>query len=276
MIHQTAVVDPAAELADDVVIGPGCVITGPVKLGAGVTLMANVYLQGPLTVGERTRFWPGACVGTDPQDYKVKPGFPTAGVVVGADCLIREGATVHAATKTDVPTRLGDRVFMMVNSHVGHDALVGNDVILVNGALLAGHVEVGDRATLSGNSCVHQFCRVGRFAFASGGAVVTNDLPPFLMAQGRNALASVNMVGMRRNGFARADVTLVRRAFREVFRANAPRSEMVARLEALAREGEGGSSPALTEMVEFVRSCRKTIMPYRPQSGRTSDGEGDE
>ena len=88
MIHPSAVVDPSAELADDVTIGPGCVVVGPVRLGAGVQLMANVFLQGPLTVGERTRFWPGACVGCDPQDYKVKPGFPTAGVTIGSDCLI--------------------------------------------------------------------------------------------------------------------------------------------------------------------------------------------
>jgi UDP-N-acetylglucosamine acyltransferase len=280
-IHASAVVDPSAEIADDVVIGPGCVVVGPVKLAAGVQLLANVYLQGPLTVGERTRFWPGACIGSDPQDYKVKPGFPTAGVTIGADCLIREGVTVHAATKTDAPTRVGDRVFMMVNSHAGHDAQVGNDVILVNGAVLAGHVQVFDKATISGNAGIHQFCRVGRFAFISGMSAIATEVPPFCVTHSRNTLAGMNFVGMRRNGFSREDITLARKAYRETFRKNLPRAEMIARLEEIAKEGpgggvrEGGPCPAVVEMAEFVKSAKRPICPWRPAIGRRGD-DGDE
>ncbi|MDP1660871.1 MAG: acyl-ACP--UDP-N-acetylglucosamine O-acyltransferase [Phycisphaerales bacterium] len=283
-IHASAVVDPAAEIADDVTIGPGCIVTGPVKLSAGVSLLANVYLQGPLTVGERTRFWPGACIGSDPQDYKVKPGFPTAGVVIGTDCLIREGVTVHAATKVvgeggGGPTRIGDRVFMMVNSHAGHDAQVGNDVILVNGAVLAGHTQVFDKVTISGNAGIHQFCRIGRFAFISGMSAISTEVPPFCVAHSRNTLAGMNFVGMRRNGIAREDITLARRAYREVFRKNLARPLMIERLAALATEGPGGAAapcaPVL-EMLDFVKTAKRPICPYRPPiSRRESDDDHD-
>jgi UDP-N-acetylglucosamine acyltransferase len=268
LIHSSAVVDPSAEIADDVTIGPGCVVSGPVRLAAGVSLMANVFLQGPLTIGERTRIWPGACLGTDPQDYKVKPGFPTAGVVIGSDCLIREGVTVHAATKTDAPTRIGDRVFMMVNSHAGHDAQVGNDVILVNGAVLAGHTQVFDKATISGNAGVHQFCRVGRFAFISGMSAVATEVPPFCVTHSRNTLAAINLVGMRRNGFSREDITLTRRAFREVFKKNLPRPQMIEALAAIAKDGAGGQCAPVAEMLDFVKTAKRPICPYRVQPGR--------
>jgi UDP-N-acetylglucosamine acyltransferase len=275
-IHASAVVDPSAEIADDVTIGPGCVIVGPVKLAAGVSLLANVYLQGPLTVGERTRFWPGSSIGCDPQDYKVKPGFPTAGVTIGADCLIREGVTVHAATKTDTPTRIGDRVFMMVNSHAGHDAQVGNDVILVNGSVLAGHTQVFDKATISGNAGIHQFCRIGRFAFISGMSAISTEVPPFCVTHSRNTLAGMNFVGMRRNGFSRDDITLARRAYREVFRKNLPRPAMIETLAAIALQGAGGAAtpcaPVL-EMLEFVKTAKRPICPYRAPSRGTRDDD---
>lgn len=270
-IHPTAVIDPAAEIADDVTIGPGCILTGPVRLAAGVQLLANVYIQGPVSIGERTRLWPGAAIGCDPQDYKVKPGFPTAGVVIGSDCLIREGVTVHAATRTageGSPTTIGDRVFMMVNSHAGHDAQVGNDVIIVNGAVLAGHTQVMDKATISGNAGVHQFCRIGRFAFVSGMSAISTEVPPFCVTHSRNTLAAVNLVGMRRNGFSREDVTLTRRAFREVFKKNLPRPQMVETLAAIARDGPGGRCAPVAEMLEFVKTAKRPICPYRVQPGR--------
>ncbi|MFT3685920.1 MAG: acyl-ACP--UDP-N-acetylglucosamine O-acyltransferase [Phycisphaerales bacterium] len=271
LIHPSAVVDPSAEIADDVTIGPGCVVTGPVRLAAGVSLLANVFLQGPLTIGERTRIWPGACLGADPQDYKVKPGFPTAGVTIGADCLIREGVTVHAATKTDAPTRIGDRVFMMVNSHAGHDAQVGNDVILVNGAVLAGHTQVFDKATISGNCGIHQFVRIGRFAFISGMSAVATEVPPFCVTHSRNTLAAINLVGMRRNGFSREDITLTRRAFREVFKKNLPRPQMIETLAAIAKDGANGQCAPVIEMLEFVKTAKRPICPYRVQPGRGED-----
>lgn len=266
-IHPTAIVDARATLNAGVKIGPGCVIVGAVTLGEGVELVANVYLQGPLTIGARTRVWPGAALGCEPQDYKIKPGFPTAGVVIGEDCLIRECVTVHAATKVDVPTRLGDRVFMMVGSHAGHDALVSNDVILVNGSMLAGHTQVHERATISGNSAVHQFCRIGKFAMISGVSVITTEYPPYCVGAGRNSIAGINVVGMRRAGFSREDITQTRKAYREVFRKMLTRPVMIEKLTEM-----GQNCGPVMDMANFVREAKRAITPHRSPRAAGDDG----
>ena len=233
-IHPGAQVSPLAQLGAGVEIGPGCVVSPEARLGDGVKLLGNVYIDGPVDIGPRTIVYPFACLGFPPQDYKFTRGMPTAGVKVGADCIIREHVTIHAATKTASPTTTGDRCFLMVNSHMGHDAVIGNGVILVNGALLGGHVRVFDSATLSGNCCVQQFSRVGRLSFITGSVACTQDLPPFCTMGHRNTITGMNAVGMRRNGVPRDEITLVRRAMREAFREKVPRDEMVARLADLA------------------------------------------
>lgn len=255
-IHPTAIVSAEAELADDVQIGPNCVLTGPVRLAPGVRLIAGVYLQGPVEVGEGTILYPGACLGFEPQDYKFAPGSPTAGVKVGARCLIREHVTVHAATNQETPTTVGDGCFLMAYSHIGHDCRVGNRVILVNYAGLSGHCEIADNATLSGHVGVHQFVRIGRLAFLSGGAGVGMDVPPFCMVNERNRMGGLNLVGMRRNGISREEITEVRRAFRDCFRRPVPAHEMQAMLDERACR-----SPAVAEVAEFVRGTKRGICP---------------
>ncbi|MCU0688552.1 MAG: acyl-ACP--UDP-N-acetylglucosamine O-acyltransferase [Phycisphaerales bacterium] len=265
-VHPSCVIDSRVKLGERCRLGPNCVLVGDITLADDVELLANVYLQGPLTIGPRTRVWPGAVLGGDPQDYKVKPGFPTAGVTIGADCLIREGVTVHAATKTDIPTRIGSRVFMMANSHAGHDAQVSDDVILVNGVLLAGHVQVHEKAVISGNTGVHQFCRVGKMAMVSGAAAIATEIPPYCMAYGRNSLAMLNVVGMRRAGISREHITIARQAYREVFRANLPRPQMIERLTEL-----GQNCPCVMDMATFVRESKRAIAPHRAQRDATDD-----
>lgn len=255
-VHPTATVDERARLGEGVEIGPYCIVTGDVTLGPGVRLLTRVSLQGPLTVGAGTVIYPNACIGFEPQDYKFKPGSPTAGVVIGEGCLIREHATVHAATSLQKPTRLGDRVFMMVNAHVAHDAEVRDDAILVNNSAMAGHTELHERAILSGGVVVHQFGRIGRLAMCSGGSVLTNDVPPFCMAAQRNMLVGLNLVGMRRAGMPRSEIDAVRSAYREVFRRNPPRAEL---LEQLRERGE--QSPAVMLMHDFVVASKRSITP---------------
>jgi UDP-N-acetylglucosamine acyltransferase len=255
-IHPSAIVSPESTLAEDVLIGPNCVLTGRVTLGAGVRLLAGVYLQGPVTIGEGTILYPGVCLGFEPQDYKFAPGTVTAGVKVGAKCLIREHATIHAATNEHTPTTVGDGCFLMAYSHLGHDCRVGNRVILVNYAGLSGHVEVADNATISGHVGVHQFVRIGRLAFLSGGAGVGMDVPPFCMVNERNRLGGLNLVGMRRNGVSRDEITEVRRAFRDCFRRPVPADEMQAMLDE-----RGASSPAVAELAEFIRGTKRGICP---------------
>ncbi|MBL8764347.1 MAG: acyl-ACP--UDP-N-acetylglucosamine O-acyltransferase [Phycisphaerae bacterium] len=255
-IHPTATVIGDCTLADDVQIGPYCSIRGPVTLEAGVRLLGHVYVQGPATIGAGTVVYPFACLGFEPQDYKFKPGAPTAGIVIGRDCLIRESATVHASTKPDRPTRVGDRVFMMVNTHVAHDCLIGSGVVMVNGSGVAGHAELGDNVTLGGNAVIHQFCRVGRLVMMSGDCAVSLDVPPFCMVNERNRLGGLNLVGMRRNGVPRDQITELRKAFRDVLRRPMPRSRMVRMLEK-----RGASCPVIAEVAEFVKSSKRGVAP---------------
>lgn len=253
-IHPSAVVSADAVLAPGVEIGPGCVLSGPVTLGEGVRLIGHVHLSGPVTVGEGTEIYPFACVGFPGQDFKFKRGDRTAGVRIGKGCILREGVTVHAATNDHTPTSVGDRVFMMAYSHAGHDARIGDSVIMVNGAGVAGHGQVGDGAILSGAALVHQFCRIGRMAFISGGAATSMDVPPFCILAERQRLGGVNLVGMRRAGIPREQITEVRRAFRDVFRKVMPRDQMVAILR-----DRGATCPAVMEMAEFVAASKRGI-----------------
>lgn len=263
-IHPTAIVSPEAELADGVSIGPGCIVEGKVKLAEGVRLIAQVHLNGPVEIGARTMLYPGVCIGFPGQDFKFKIGDPTAGVVVGADCLLREHATIHAATKPDKPTSIGDGVMMMVNAHVGHDARVGNRVIMVNNSCIAGHAQLDDQVTLSAGALVHQFVRVGRLVFFQGKGGASLDVPPFCVAVRDNTLAGVNLVGMRRSGIPREHITVVRKTFSEVFKRVRPTSEMLEELDAI-----GATCPPVAEMAAFVRASTRGIAPGfgRPPKG---------
>lgn len=253
-IHPTALVSAEAEIAESAEIGPYCVIDGPARIGAGVRLVGNVYVSGPAEIGEGTEVYPFATIGFPGQDFKFKRGDRTAGVVIGKNGIIREHVTIHAATNDHTPTAVGDRAFLMANSHIGHDCRVGDGVIMMNGAALAGHVQVGDGAILSGGALVHQFCRIGRLAFFSGGAATSMDVPPFCIVSDRQCLGAVNLVGMRRAGIPREHITEVRRAFRDVFRRTTPRDQMLRVLEE-----RGASCPPVAEMARFVAESKRGI-----------------
>ncbi len=235
-----------------------CVIVGKVHLKKNVQLVNSCTLHGPLTIGENTIVYPYATLGLPPQDYKFKPGDATAGVEIGSDCIIREGATVHSASTTDRPTTIGNRVFMMANSHAGHDAVVGNNCILVNGTLLAGHTTLQNNVTMSGGTMLHQFCRVGRMAFVSGGVAMAVDMPPFCVSGLRNTVSGLNVVGLRRAGIPRDDISALRAAFRDAFQRRLPKQEMIAVL----REQASGSS-LVGELADFLESGKKPIAVYR-------------
>ena len=262
-VHPTALVGPECELAENVEIGPYCILSGRVRLGPGVQLISHVRLQGPLTIGEGTQIFPFACLGFPAQDVKFKIGDPTAGVVVGGRCIIRESVTIHAATKEAAPTAIGDRVFMMVNSHVGHDARVGDGVTIVNNSALAGHSQVGDSAILSGNVVLHQFNRIGRLAFVSGGSALSTDVPPFCIASGRNVLVGINEVGLRRSGMSRELIPLIREAYRKALRERNDRAGMLQILEEMGRD-----CPPILEMATFVREAKRVTPSLRRVASR--------
>jgi UDP-N-acetylglucosamine acyltransferase len=257
-IHPSAIIDPKAQLHESVEVGPGCVVSAGARLGEGVRLIGNVYLEGTVEIGAGTIVYPFACLGFPPQDVKFKPGMASPGVKVGRNCIIREHVTLHAASKMEHPTIAGDNCFIMVGSHLGHDTVIGSNVTMVNATLLAGHVTVGDNVTMGGGVAVHQFCRIGRLAFLSGGVPMSMEVPPFCLAGTRNTLHGLNIVGLRRSGMARDQITLLRKAFRAAFGTRLPREEMLGVLQPFAAQ-----SDAVREMREFIATAKRAVAPAR-------------
>ena len=251
-VHPTAVVDPEADLGEDVQVGPFVVIEGPVRLGPGCVVRPYAHLIGPLTMGCHNTVFSGAVLGDQPQHVKYK-GEPTW-LEVGDHNVFREHVTVNRGTTQSWATRIGSHNFFMAHSHVAHDCSVGSHCILANGALLGGHCVLEDSVYLSGNSAVHQFVRVGRLALISGVSATSKDLPPFVMQQHINCVVGVNVVGMRRAGMATADVDAVRRAFHLVYRQELLLPEALRQVEQ-----ELGHVAAVAEMVRFIRASKRGI-----------------
>lgn len=261
-VHESAIIGDEVELGEGVKIGPLCVLTGKVKLGDGVRLLSGVSIQGPVEIGSNTVVYPGAMIGFEPQDFKFKPGAASAGVVIGSDSILREFVTIHGASNDHTPTRVGNRTMMMVSSHAGHDACVGDDVVMVNGSMLGGHSVVEDRVLISGTAAVHQFSRVGYQSMCSAGTILTGDLPPYCLAVGRNDLVGLNLVGMRRSGMSANEIDAVRYAFTHVFRKDL---QLPVMKEALAELGE--RSPAVKRISEFVNESKRPVLAFSGRKG---------
>ena len=250
-IHPTAVIASGAKLGADCYVGPHAVIDEHVVLGPGCVIGPGVYLTGHTTAGARNRFHAGAIIGDSPQDVKYSHA-PTR-LRIGDDNLFREHSTIHRSNKLEEDTVIGDRNFFMAGSHVGHNCLVGSDNVLANGALLAGHVVVADRAFISGNCLVHQFCRIGRLAMMQGGSAISKDLPPFCVARGDNGMAGLNTVGLRRVGLGTEQRSELRRLFHLLFRSGMRLSV------ALAAARDTFPEPVAQEVIAFVAATRRGI-----------------
>src|SRR6185312_14297772 len=210
-VHPTAVIEDGARVGSDVRIGPYCVVGSDVVLGDGVELLSHVVVAGRTSIGARTRMFPFASIGHQPQDLKYK-GEPST-LAIGTDCLIREGVTINPGTEGGgMSTTVGNSCAFLANSHVGHDCHVGNNVIFSNNVMLAGHCTVGDFAILGGGAAVIQFARVGAHAFLGGMSGLEQDLIPYGMALGNRAyLSGLNIVGLQRRGFSRNEIHDLRR-----------------------------------------------------------------
>jgi UDP-N-acetylglucosamine acyltransferase len=250
-IHPMAVVDPAAKLGDGVVVGPFCTVGPEVTLGDGVRLLSHVAVWGKTRIGARTRVFPFASLGHEPQDLKFK-GEPST-LVIGSDCTIREGVTMNPGTAGGaVTTVVGDRCVFLANSHVAHDCTVGNDVIASNNVLLAGHCRIGDYVILGGGSGVHQFVRIGHHAFVGAMSGVGDDVIPYGMAitpERAARLSGLNIIGLKRRGFSRDEIHELRRAYRLLF---ANEGTLKERVEDVAVEFE--SHPHIHEILDFIRA----------------------
>lgn len=220
-------VDPRAQIGKGVVIGPFCVVGPNVCIGDATVLHSHVVLMGSTTVGQNNRFWPNCVIGGDPQDVSWQASETE--IVIGDNNIFREGVTVNrGAEKEDGVTRIGNNNMFMANSHIAHNCRIFNNVILVNGVLLGGHVHVHDGAIVSGNSVVHHFSTLGRLSFVSGGCRVPHDIPPFMLAAGSDdpTLKTINVVGMRRTGISNSTIDTIKDAFRLLYRRNRPLDEV--------------------------------------------------
>src|SRR5207253_537469 len=216
-IHQTAFVDPTAELGAETIVGPYCIVGADVALGESCWLQHHVTLCGPMRAGTKNKFYAYCSIGQQTQDLKYA-GEPTY-LEIGDENTFREFCTVNRSTTADGKTRIGDRGNFLAYSHVGHDCTVGDAVIFSNNGTLAGHVRVGDHAIMGGLTAVHQFCRIGRFAITGGCSKIVQDVPPFMIADGNPAeIRGVNLVGLERNGFAPEKIKLIKEAFRLIYR----------------------------------------------------------
>jgi UDP-N-acetylglucosamine acyltransferase len=250
-IDPSARVADGARLAGDVEIGPFCVVGPGVALEAGVRLLSHVTVSGVTSIGAGTVVHPFATLGGAPQSTGYR-GEPTE-LRIGAGCTIREGVTMSTGTVSGGGvTTVGDRGFFMAYSHIAHDCWIGNDVILANNVLLAGHCVLGDNVFMSGFAAAHQFTHIGSNAMISGLTGLRGDVIPFALAAGPFArLSGINAVGMRRRKYSNESIRAVREAYRRLFLAEGTLAERIAAVEA----GANGD-PAVGEILAFVRSPR--------------------
>lgn len=267
LIHPTALVDPSVQLGVDVEIGPHSIIEAGVTLGDRVKIGPLVHIQGTTTIGPETQVYTGATIGFPPQ-YLGFSGDPTR-CTIGARNVIREYVSIHRGLSDESETTLGDDNFLMGSSHVAHDCHLGDRVIMANGALLAGHVTVGDRAFISGNAVVHQFCRIGRLAMIGGLARISNDVPPFMIAEGIPAkVRGLNTVGLRRADFPAHVRMELKRMLREIFCSEKTVTQAVASIKSIDHSEAG------RELLEFFKTSKRGVTAFSLLTRGSSSGEG--
>jgi UDP-N-acetylglucosamine acyltransferase len=252
-IHSTAIVDPGAELGSGVEIGPYAVVGPHVRIGDDTRIMPHVFLDGHTTIGKGCTIFPFASVGAQTQDLKFKGGSPR--VEIGDNTTIRESATVHAATYDGGVTKVGNQCHIMAYAHIAHDCEVGNEVIMANCATLAGHVIVEDQVIVGGLSGVHQFVRLGRLCIIGGCAKVTQNVPPFMMADGNPvAVRGLNSVGLKRKGISDDAQRAIKHAFRLLYRESLSTSQALERFPSEIPE-----SPEITHLMDFIKLSERGI-----------------
>ena len=278
LIDPLAAVHPDAQLADSVQVGPFCIVEADVTIGDGCRLEARSTIKRGVRLGTQNYICEGAVLGGRPQSLGA--GEVIGRLLIGDGNQIRENATLHCGLAPGKDTIVGDNNFFMVGVHIGHDCRIGNHTIMANNTMLGGHVTVEDRAFISGNVAVHQFCRIGSLAMVGGQARVTRDIPPFVTIDGESSLmVGLNRVGLKRAGFSRQEVADIKAAYRLAFRGELPWDEMLASLK---QQFTGGPGAQFAEFLTggtrgFVRERRelkgKTLKLHAPDSAAAGPEE---
>lgn len=266
MIDSTARISPTAVIEDGAEIGPNVTVGDHSFVGTGTKVMANAVI-GPWTkVGRNNAIHFGAIVGHDPQDfgYKGEESYTE----VGDGNIIREYATIHRGNRPGTKTVIGNDNFLMVQSHVAHNCEMGSNIILAGGSLLAGHVVVEDRVVISGNCVVHQFCRIGKFAMMRGLSRSSRDIPPFCIMDDTHTVKSLNLVGLRRNGFDQKRVRAIKNAFSILFRSGLNMKAALARVEA-----ELEVTDDVRYLLDFIQASKRGVCFGRGSADSSEDSE---
>ncbi len=255
LIAPSAIIDSRAELADSVSVGAFSVIGADVKIDAGTVIGSHVVIKGPTSIGKDNRIYQFTSIGEDPQDKKYAAEITR--LEIGDRNTIREFTSMHRGTIQDHSvTQIGNDNLFMAYTHVAHDCIIGDHVIMANGASLAGHVHLHSHAILGGFTLVHQFTQVGQYSFAAMGSAITQDIPPFIMVGGKPTRPhGINSVGMERNGVTAEDVRLIRNAYKIIYKMNLRLEDAIEQIVELATD-----SKELAEMVDFLRNVRRGIL----------------
>ena len=255
LIDSKAIVDLNAEIADDVTIGPFSVIGPEVQIDSGTVIGPHVVIKGPIAIGKENHIYQFCSIGEDPQDKKY--AHEVTRLEIGDRNIIREFTTMHRGTLQDHGlTLIGSDNLFMAYTHVAHDCIIGDHVIMANGASIAGHVHVGDHAILGGFTLVHQFTQIGAFSFSAMGSAITQDIPPFVMVGGRPTRPhGINSVGMERLGISAEVVRQIRKAYKILYKTGMRLEDAIEEMEDLA-----GDSKELSDMVSFLRNVTRGIL----------------
>lgn len=250
MIHSTAVVHKEAVLGNNVDIGAYSVIEKGARLGDGVVVSPYVHIKGNTEIGENTSIGSGAIIGEGAQMVALKEN--NGRITIGKNNTIREYVTVNSSSSPEKETVLGDNNFLMAFSHVAHDCKLGSNIVICNGSLVAGHVEIQDKAFISGNVVVHQFVRIGRLAMIGGLSRVNQDIPPFMMVVGDSRVWSINLVGLKRAGFSNEEIIKIKKAFKTLYTSKLTVKGSVDKLKEI-------DSEHIKEIIDFVSTSKRGI-----------------
>ena len=247
--------DSRAELAEGVTVGPFSIIGPDVVIASGTVIESHVVVKGPTLIGRNNKIFQFASVGEDPQDKKYQGEITR--LEIGDRNVVREYCTLHRGTVQDNSvTRVGSDNLLMAYSHVAHDCVIGDGVIMANGASLAGHVTVDDFAILGGFTLVHQFCRIGRHSFSGMGSVISRDIPPYVIVGGSPTKPrGINNVGMERKGFSPEAILQIKRAFKLIYKSRLKLEEAIEKLTEMSRD-----SPEVEPIVEFLQQSGRSII----------------
>lgn len=256
MIHATAIIDPTAKIDDSVEVGPYSVIGAEVEIGKDTVIGPHVTINGPTKIGQGNRIYQYASVGENPQDKKFTDDERTF-LEIGDRNVIRECTTIHRGTTQDQSlTRIGSDNLLMAYSHVAHDCMIGDDVILANAASLGGHVHIDSHVILGGFSIVHQFCHIGAYCFSAMGSAISRDVPPYVMVGGRPTQPhGINSVGLERKGFSKESIRNVKRAYKLLYKSGLTLKEAVAEIGKLAQD-----APETRIMIDFIDQSTRSII----------------